>query len=293
VSKELLFGKKPYSHIVAIFPPSLFMLIVPIFARRAKLIGIVHDLQGVYAKKNAGAFKRIIFSCIKFVEKRAFKVCDKLIFLSEDMMKLAESEYGLNKQKNIVRYPFITMDNFENRGSLKAIIPDGQKAIVYSGALGEKQAPEKLAAFMEAFVNNNKDFKAYIFSQGPIFKKLNTSFSNIGFHSLVDECDLAELLLRSTIQVLPQETETSDGSLPSKLPNLLACGCKILCITDPGSELVRLLENYTRAKVSHSWQIEELVKSATQLAEFEVEVISDKVLLNKFTKSALVDSVID
>jgi hypothetical protein len=44
--KIITSGKK-YTHIVAIFPPSLFMLCVPFLSKKAKLIGIVHDLQGI------------------------------------------------------------------------------------------------------------------------------------------------------------------------------------------------------------------------------------------------------
>jgi colanic acid biosynthesis glycosyl transferase WcaI len=290
---KLITSNKKYTHIVAIFPPSLFMLLVPILTKKSKLVGIVHDLQGIYANRKAGKLKKTIFSIIKWVEKRSFKACDKLIFLSEDMMKLAEKEYNLDHSKNVVRYPFVTINEFKNKENLNSIIPNSQKSIVYSGALGEKQAPEKLVNFMEQFVAQNSDFKAYIFSQGPIFDSLKLKYTNITFNSLVDENDLSELLLRSSIQVLPQETGTSDGSLPSKLPNLLASGCRILCITDAGSELVRLLNDYSLAEVNHNWEVEDLILQTTKLVNKINSNDSDQTLLNKFTKSALVDSVIN
>jgi glycosyltransferase involved in cell wall biosynthesis len=292
ILSKLLFHKRKYNYIVTIFPPSLFMLCVPFLSRKAKLIGIVHDLQGVYANKNEGLLKKTIYGAIKLVERRAFNSCDKLVFLSEDMKKNSEKLYSLEQYKNIVRYPFVTIDKFINNKKLTDIIPDGQKTIVYSGALGEKQAPKKLASFMSAFVKKNPNYKAYIFSQGHEFETLKGQFNDIQFFSLVSEFDLAELLLRSTVQVLPQESGTSGGSLPSKLPNLLASQCRILCITDPGSELVRILDSYSLSTVSHVWDIDTLIIKTEKLLK-SIKSDSDVDLLTKFTKESLVNSIIN
>jgi hypothetical protein len=49
---------------------------------------------------------------------------------------------------------------------------------------------------------------------------------------LVAREHLEELYLRSNLQIIPQKPNTSKGSFPSKLANLLASGCNILLITD-------------------------------------------------------------
>lgn len=288
---KIFSSKKKYSHVIAIFPPSLFMMIVPMLSKHSKIVGIVHDLQGIYAKQNSGLVKRIIFGAIKKVESHAFSCCDKLIFLSEDMKESARVEYSL-KNESVVHYPFVTINAFENLGHLKDIIPDGEVSLVYSGALGDKQAPELLAQFMEEFVSENPSVVAYIFSQGPIFESLKLSYPKINFHGLVDEADLPELLMRSTIQILPQATGTSDGSLPSKLPNLLSSKCKILCITDTGSELVRILEAYSQSTVSNSWDINGLKTLTAELLETECIESDDSELLNMFRKESLVKTIV-
>ncbi len=289
---KLLLTRKKYSHIVAIFPPSLFMLVVPMLSRKSRIIGIVHDLQGVYAKNNSGFIKGLIFSAIKKVESRAFSCCKTLIFLSSDMKEEAEREYQLGSVKNVVHYPFITIDQFRDNAALKNILPDNKLSLVYSGALGEKQAPELLIALMNAIVQNNPEINAHIFSQGPIFEGLKQGNSQINFHGLVDEADLPELLLRSSIQILPQAMGTSDGSLPSKLPNILASNCKILCITDDGSELVKILKNYSLSEVATSWDIENLLKLVEKLLiQKSVEKTDDK-LLDMFRKESLVDTIL-
>jgi hypothetical protein len=268
-------------------------MLVPMLVKKSQLVGIVHDLQGVYAKQNSGFLKKIIFGAIKKVESRAFACCDKLIFLSEDMKKSAVKEYSLNEDKCSVHYPFVTIKGFNNNENLVNIIGNNQTALVYSGALGEKQAPEQLATFMSEFVKVNNDVNAYIFSQGPIFESLKVRFPNIHFNGLVAENDLPELLLRSTIQILPQATGTSDGSLPSKLPNLLASKCKILCITDEGSELVRILTSYTGAKVTSNWDVKKLSTLTQDLLTFKLEDSDNTSLLAMFKKESLVKRILE
>lgn len=290
---KMLTSNKKYSHVVAIFPPSLFMMLVPMLAKKSQLVGIVHDLQGIYAKQNSGLLKRWIFSAIKKVESRAFSCCDKLIFLSEDMKKSAIKEYMLQKDKCYVHYPFVTINKFQDNNDLTDIINNKQRTLVYSGALGDKQAPEQLATFMNALSKANDDVESYIFSQGPIFESLKVRFPNIHFYDLVEEKDLPELLLRSSIQILPQAIGTSDGSLPSKLPNLLASKCKILCITDEGSELVRILNNYTGAKVTSSWDINNLIEITEYLLNYELDNSDNTSLLAMFKKESLVKRILE
>ena len=92
VFKHLAFSKKKYSHIFVVFPPSLFMLIVRFFSKNAHVIGIVHDLQGVYAKKESSVVKSVVSVLISKVESRSFSNCDQLVFLSEDMKAVAVAE---------------------------------------------------------------------------------------------------------------------------------------------------------------------------------------------------------
>lgn len=294
VSLKLLFRRKKYTHIIAVFPPSLFMLLIPFLIKKdRKLIGIVHDLQGVYANRNPGFIKKVIFKAISLVEKRSFKVCDKLIFLSEDMKNLSVKEYALDASNCFVHYPFVTIDEFNDCGNLEAILPSDRESMVYSGALGEKQAPEELGAFMNQFAEKHPNTKVCIFSQGYEFERLRKKYTNVHYYPLVEEDDLPELLMRSTIQVLPQAKDTSDGSLPSKLPNMLASSCKILCVTDLDSELSRILESYSNASVVYDWQTNALVEKARALMTLKTDACNDASLLASFKKESLVGRVFE
>ncbi|KAF3982982.1 MAG: glycosyltransferase family 4 protein [Methylococcales symbiont of Hymedesmia sp. n. MRB-2018] len=293
--KNMLFCKKVYDVVVPIFPPSVFALLLPLFKHRfSKVFGIVHDLQGVYAERDSGFIKNMVFSLIFFVEKRAFNACDHIAYLSAGMQKTANALYLIKQDKTSVFYPFVTIDAFVDRAKLSALIKDDEKSLVYSGALGEKQNGRGLVALFEAVLARDKSVVAHLFSTGAIFSLLKEEFEfeRLVFHDLVDEGDLPELLLRSRVQVIPQAEGSSNGSLPSKLPNLLASGTGIFCITDQGSELIDILEQYALGEVVTSWDVIRNSKILVDMLNKNTEKEVNKILLSKFTKETLVAKIL-
>lgn len=292
--KMFIFTSKKYDVVVPIFPPSFFALLLPLFkSKYSKIFGIVHDLQGVYADREAGAIKKTIFSLISFVEKRAFKVCDHLVYLSDGMRTTANELYRICPDKTSVSYPFVTIDEFVDCRNLSGLINDGEKSLVYSGALGEKQNGQGLIELFNSVLASDLTTVAHVFSMGPIFEVLKSEFqsSRLKFHDLVDEKDLPELLLRSKVQVVPQIQGSSNGSLPSKLPNLLASGTGVFCITDEGSELIDILKEYPQGVSVTDWD----VTVNTDLLVAMLNDVADKTvnqdLLSKFTRSGLVSKI--
>lgn len=260
--------RNKFDCIVPIFPPSLFfLLLTKIVPRKTKRIGIVHDLQGVYMSRSRNFLRKIINYAIHIVEKKCFESCDKVIFLSNSMAKRAIEDYQLDPKSCVVCYPFITeFSNQPDTGdALAHIFPKNRMHVVYSGALGDKQNPRELFSFMDRLASENPTICCHIFSGGPLFEKLKTDQtsvhdSKIFFHNLVPAEHLNELYARSDVQIIPQAFGTSDGSLPSKLPNLLSAGVSIFSICDPGSELGELVQASGTGYVAYTWNSEELVK---------------------------------
>jgi colanic acid biosynthesis glycosyl transferase WcaI len=291
------FKLEKFDVIIPVFPPSLFGIFLPLFRLSGgRIIGIVHDLQDLHTSNSKSWMRRILHFFITFIEKYSFRHCDHLIFLSEAMQKKAGAAYRLGPSKSSVHFPFVTIEIFCNTGALKNIIPDNQISIVYSGALGAKQAPHKILAFYQFVLSKNQQAHCYIFSLGPEFERLKAENENsrIHFHPLVPEEKLPELLLRSTIQLLPQETGTADGSLPSKLPNILASGTKILCITDPEGDLLNLLSRYPFARTSTTWDFSALYRLLQELLVMPSghAISIAKPLLSKFSANNLVDEIV-
>ena len=269
--------------VIIVSPPSLYVLVVAFFFNKANLIAIVHDLQGVFAGKK-GFLGGLLRLAINFVEGSAFRRCNKVIFLSKDMRSQSVLFYGLGESKTEVCYPFISFektDRIANESDFNEYLDVNFFSVVYSGALGEKQNPEGLIGFLNHLLKLYPNWKAYIFSSGPIFEKfknLNTN-SRLIFRPLVPDELLIQLISRSDVQLVPQATGTSKGSLPSKIPNLVYFGARILCVTDENSELGHLLFDYPSSRVVNSWDLNELMRSFEELILTEkVRVGSSKVL---------------
>lgn len=282
--------------VIPVFPPSLAFLIAKIFLKKETIkVGMVHDLQEIYANKKTSVVSKIISKSIHFVEKGCYKACDSLIFLSKEMKDTAQEIYKLPSSKLKVQYPFITIDSEIKTNDLEELFPSSYKHIVYSGALGEKQDPNGLYSIFDYCSKELSDVKFHIFSQGKHFEDLKNMNSNslINFHPLVPKNNIEELYQRSHIQLVPQLPGTSKGSLPSKLPNLLFSGVHVVCITDKGSEIEKLFLKNNFNTIMTSWDtakikdiFEGLLKqdrnnlSQTETSKklFQIDSMIDKIL---------------
>lgn len=291
---RFLFSDCKYDVVIPVFPPSFFAFILSKFKKKgARVIGIVHDLQGVYVRRESGFLKRIIGSAISFVEKRAFRVCDHIIYLSNGMRAVANKQYSICDSKTSVHFPFVTIDEFVDNKSLDSVIEAGEKSLVYSGALGAKQNAPELIELFRMVLTLDPSVTVYIFSEGALFEKMKADnlVDQIKFFDLVAEEDLPGLLLRSKVQVVPQIPGSSNGSLPSKLPNLIASGVGIFCITDIGSELIDILDSYHFGETVTTWDND---KNAGILVDMLNSTVVDNeasLLLDRFTREGLVNKI--
>jgi glycosyltransferase involved in cell wall biosynthesis len=192
------------------------------------------------------------------------------------MRDFAVDVYQLDQARCEVVYPFSSLPN---AGSGEVLIPEVlagcEKTLVYSGALGEKQAPEKLLRLMDEFAQKQPDFEVLVFSDGPIFEDLKRRYSQRGshvkFHGLVPDAEIEGLLKASTIQIIPQRLGLSHGAFPSKLPNLLAAGTAIFAIADAESEVTQIVNQYSRGKAIATWSDNECLAA---LGTFAVKIQS-------------------
>lgn len=259
--------------IIPIFPPSLaFYSILSFLNKKIKKVGIVHDLQEVYSAEKKGFVNKCIKFFIHKIEKKCFRSCDRILFLSNEMKHEAKKIYNLEEDKLEVQYPFINIkDSITN--DLESLFEKHKVNIVYSGALGEKQNPLKLYNFFNEASKKNETLIFYFFSEGDVFTKLKNANNNpkIKFYNLVKKENLEELYSFSDVQIVPQKENTSKGSLPSKLPNLLASTCKVLVITDPNSELEKLFKSNNLDQTVTSWKTNILIDSLDKLIQKKVD----------------------
>jgi colanic acid biosynthesis glycosyl transferase WcaI len=267
-------------HIVAVFPPTVFMpLLKLILARGSIVTGIVHDLQSVHVAQSNSLQSRIVNAIVSWIERKSYLACDRIVFLSQSMADRAIRQYGLDAARCFVCYPFPTTTD---RGAattcaLVDVLASDHINIVYSGALGEKQCPDELVGLMTKLARRQDHIRCHIFSAGPHFERLKRRYlrdsnSTVAFRDFVPDEELPELYARSAIQLIPQASGTSEGSLPSKLPNLLYAGVPVLAICDDGSEVGLFLKKTKGGYSAQSFSEDEVfIKFDALLAEVEFE----------------------
>jgi colanic acid biosynthesis glycosyl transferase WcaI len=289
---------------VAVFPPALFFApLSKLLPKNIRRIGIVHDLQGVYAGVDRGIISRMAGRFAASIEKRAFCRCDGLIFLSESMLKRAISEYDIAGIRAKVCYPFETISSVaETTNDLASVFQAGKCHVVYSGALGRKQCPEGLISFFEFAGRRLENVCFHIFSGGPIFERLKQEVGENGIiklHNLVPEINLKELYARSDIQLIPHILEADDAAFPSKLPNIVASGCYVFAVCNKDSEVARIVEETQLGIVADSWApevltaaLEPLVAQARQNSRNDRVQRVRSVVGEMFQVSAVVDEIL-
>jgi hypothetical protein len=300
IFRKIFKHQKNIDIIIPVFPPSFaFYVVLPFLREGIEKVGIIHDLQEVYSKNKKGILYKWISKIIHHIEKKGFKACNKVIFLSEEMKNVAQVSYQLNVSKLNVQYPFATINTNKNekQNALEEVLPESTKHVVYSGALGEKQNPIELYNVFNYCSEKLPELRFHVFSQGSRFEELKRNNENkkIKFHDLVAKENIEELYQRSFIQFIPQSPGTSKGSLPSKLPNLLASKCNIICITDSGSDIDILFKKHQLKKAITTWNnvlilnsIEEFLHEKT-LDYTKQNEISDKL----FNINSMINSILE
>jgi hypothetical protein len=232
---------------------------------------IVHDLQFIHLKSKNYKFFKLVF----FIEKKLMLFANKLIFLSEEMEGFFNNSDQFKNKGVSVQWPFVNI----NKNTIGEPILNNGTNIVYSGALGSKQSPEKLLSLFEYTSNQNKDWNFYFFSSGVYFEALKKSSKNpkIHFLPLVDKEKVYQLYAESTVQIIPQSPASSKGSLPSKLPNLIYSETKILTITDNQSELEKIIQEYPNGISINSWENHAFTKALNQLVRMKATYKSQEI----------------
>lgn len=291
--------RQHHGHLILVSPPTVFAFLVTIVApKTTTTVGIVHDLQGIYVDYKANFVRRILSRLVATIESKTLASFDICVFLSEQMREAATKKYSLDTTNMRVHYPFTTLQpKIPTTYSLKGILPNNKQHLIYSGALGEKQAAAQLATILGVAADKlGPHVESHIFSEGPEFEKLvanRTNYPGVRFHPLVPEELLQELLRRSAIQFIPQAAGTSDGSLPSKLPNIIASACKVLCITDKGGDLDHLVSKYTLGRCIYDWNDQaSIIFAIDDLLNIEgILTVDDQLLLDKFSRQHLIETL--
>jgi colanic acid biosynthesis glycosyl transferase WcaI len=228
----------------------------------ATLIAIVHDLQGVMAAVGHSGYHGWVIGSIRLLESKVLRCCHRLMVLSKGMKAFLTETYRVSPSKISVHWPFATVDGKSMTQQLCGLFDHHKKHIVYAGALGEKQNPEGLIRFFANLVEIRDNVVCHVFSGGLIFKALIRDWGGINdrlmFHDLIRDEELPELYRRSDIQVIPEQIGSSQGAMPSKLPNILVCGVPVLYIGQKDSDVWQVVQETHSGLCADGWDFENL-----------------------------------
>lgn len=280
--------KHAFDNVVFVSPPSLSIFLLKTFKKAKQKVIIVHDLQFIHLESKIKSLAKIVF----WFEKKFLSDATKVIFLSTEMKNYFDFSSNKRDVKTFVQLPFV---NIKKKQLDKLLLKQGVN-IVYSGALGAKQSPNKLMSLFDYVAKKEPDWNFYVISSGAHFKLINgkNNKKNIHFMPLVSVEELYQLYNESTIQIIPQAEGSSAGSLPSKLPNLIFSKTKILAITDFNSDLEAMLNKYPNSKVINNWEEKLFYKSVRALVKqktYDSSKEIDEICTDYFSIDSLIDKI--
>jgi colanic acid biosynthesis glycosyl transferase WcaI len=288
---------KRYSNVVAVVPPMLCLALIRLLiGTNAKLTAIVHDLQGVMAAAGGPGYHCRAIRSIQWLESIVMRCCHRLIALSNGMKAYLNEKYHVSPSKISVHWPFVTLDAKNMTQQLCGLFDRNKQHVVYAGALGEKQNPEGLIRFFAHLVQMRKNIVCHVFSGGPIFKMLRRNWAGVNnrlkFHDLTRDEHLPELYRRSDIQIIPERIGFSQGAMPSKLPNLLACGVPVLYVGQKGSDVWQVIQGAGAGLCTDSWHVDKLTKLVDQLLLSDRPPVIRDNLTKIFNPDALIEEIL-
>ena len=247
-----LLVKKKYDIVITVVPPFHLGLLGILYKRikKAKFIYHVQDLQ-IEAARDLQMIKsermlRSLFGMERYILDQA----DLISSISDGMIRKIEEK----SQKEVQFFP--NWSNIElfhpitDKTKLKERFgfAPGDKVVLYSGAIGEKQGLQCIIEAAAA-LRDQSDLRFVICGSGPYKEKLmqmaqKKKLDNVVFLPLQPLDLFNDFLNMADVHLILQKAGASDLVMPSKLTNILAVGGLSIITAEPGSSLYDTVEKY-------------------------------------------------
>lgn len=196
--------------------------------------------DGGMVRKLASGFERFVLGCF-----------DKVSTISLSMMNKA-------KEKGVAEDELIFFPNWSDTSRFVGVessiqlrselgVSAGNKMVLYSGNIGDKQGLEQLIDAAERLCDKPYDF--VIVGDGAGKEKLRSladskHLKHVHFASLLPFEQLPVLLASADCHLVIQKRGVADAVLPSKLTNILAAGGNAVITAESNTELGVLCREY-------------------------------------------------
>ena len=247
--------------------------------RGQKYVIIVHDLWPELPA-HIGMIKKdgLLYRAIDFVTKLSFKYASATVVLSGAMKKRVLDKAPEMDSSVHVIHNWVDADRVypvarENNRLLKEFGLQDKKVVMYSGNLGRYQPLEVMMGAANG-LRNRKDIVFVFAGDGGKRKKIqetavSLNLDNVVFIPFQPLDRLAESLSMADVSLIGIYLENEGVIMPSKFYGLLAVKKPIICVSDPKSEVVEIL-NQAKAGLHSS------IDDPKELAQKIVLLLDDR-----------------
>jgi hypothetical protein len=236
------FSVPPFAYFNSLFLRNRFSILMwDVYPDALKLVRIEenHLLYREWARLNRYLFKKA---------HRIYTIGDTLAdqlakYIDRDKIKVIPLWSGITDVQQVFRdeNPFIKQYGI-----------NGKFIVQYSGNIGSTYNFDIILQAAE-LTSSEEDILYVIIGRGLNFERVKRSvkerdLSNCLLHEFLPDKMLKYSLMAADLGIVMIDEKFVNGSIPSKLYNLLAVGCPILSISKKDSELDRLVTKYRNGK---------------------------------------------
>ena len=228
---------------VVSFCPSILAVLAGQLATRGggRHVAVVFDIQSGLAAGLGMVRAGFLLRVMRGAETLVLNRVHHIVVLSQEM------ESALRRQG--VRRPITVLPIWVDTRKIHPLPlrRSGSPVVLYSGNLGRKQGLSQVLAMAEVLKTLRPDARVVLRGAGSRFDAVRREIAerqlyNVALKPLVPAHKLNQSLADGDVHLVPQNPDTADFAVPSKVYNIMAAGRPFVTTADPGSALYRLQE---------------------------------------------------
>lgn len=261
--------------------PTILFTVLKAYRLKKPIVYNIHDIFPGSAYDIGVLKNRVLDRIFRFLQKFAYRRCEKIIAMSDDMKeKLLEENVPENKivvinswfDSDSVKY----ISNEENTFIKEYNIDCSKLIIQFAGNVGQVFGLYEFATLVN-LLKDNKDIQFHIIGSGvklDLLKELTNTCNNILFFPWQHQSRMSEIYSYCDIEIIPLHKGVIGNDVPSKIALAMSCGKPILNIVERSHYFDMFEEN----TIGFSFEHDEiyLIKSLLQ------KILDDKNMLKKY-----------
>lgn len=240
-----------------------------------------------------GTIKGIIYQFFRIVQRYAYKRCDHIITISEDIKELLIN-YNIASEKIEVVFNWSYQDELFNKYSVNIndvsyIFDNDKYHVVYAGNIGLMQNVDLIIEAANIIRNDTKicfDIIGNGIYKDRLQKRVNElGLANVFFYPLLSSDLAPAIYCSSNINVIPLRKDIYRTALPSKTATCLACQQPIIFAIGKKSKFGKWISFQTGCPVVDSDNSQDLVDAIYTLMNDSTVCNTSEIYKKYFSKS--------